>query len=550
MVKELRDSNFKQLVSCATRPISKSCLDHIWSNKPDRIVNIKCPDICISDHLPVLAVRLYKHCSRDKTKNHKFITYRNLKCLNQEKFVKALYDVPWDAIFVFNEVDDIVNGWYSLLNEAIDANAPVKRKRIRDDTKPKWLSPAILKLMKKRDHLLRKAKRSNAPDDWSALKSAKNKVTNSINTAKKNFSHESFRENENNPKKIWSALKELSGKQSPRGVTYLEENKTMRIKDDVSIAEVFNKHFTGLAESLVDKTAIQFNSKTLKSFVSKRNTSNVKHAFPAITPNQTRNLIEAIPSGKATGMDGVSARILKIAAPAIAPSLAKLINICIARGTFPTAWKEAKVTPIHKQNSKSDKYNYRLISVLPVLSKIFERHLHNSLSAFLKDNHLLYLLHSAFRRYHSTETALIEIVDRMLLNIDDNHINGLLLAEFQKAFDLVNHDLLIEKLRIYGLDDNSLDLMRSFLQNRTQRTVMRGAQSLSKTLTHRVPQGSILSPLLFLMHINDLPEAVSQPTTVDIFADDTTLSSCSPYMDTSRLCSKLCQSTLELEEWS
>ena len=211
LVNELRDSNFKQLVSSATRPISKSCLDHIWSNNLDRIVNIKCPDICISDHLPVLAVRLYKHCSRDKKKNHKYVTYRNLKCLNQEKFVKALYETPWDAIFVFDEVDDIVNGSYSLLCEAIDANAPVKRNCNGDDTKPKWLSSAIQNHMKKRDHRLKKAKRSNARDDWSALKSAKNKVTKAIKTAKKNFFHESFRENENNPKKNWSALKDLSG---------------------------------------------------------------------------------------------------------------------------------------------------------------------------------------------------------------------------------------------------------------------------------------------------------------------------------------------------
>ena len=315
-------------------------------------------------------MHLYKHCSPDKAKNHKYITYRNLKCLNHEKFVEALYETPWDTIFLFDEVDNIVNGWYSLLNEAVDVNAPIKRKRIRDDTKPKWLSPAILKLMKKHDHLLKKAKRSNAPDDWSALKSTKNKVTKAIKTAKKNFLHESFRENEINPQKIWSMLKDLSGKQSTGGVTYSEGNKTTQIEDDVSIAEVFNKHFTGLAESLVDKTATQFNSKTLKFFVSKHNTSDVKHAFPTITPNQTKNLIEAIPSGKATGVDGMSACILKIAAPAIAPSLAKLINICIACGTFPTAWKEAKVTPIHKQNSKSDKNNHRLISVLLVLSKI------------------------------------------------------------------------------------------------------------------------------------------------------------------------------------
>ena len=190
-------------------------------------------------------------------------------------------------------------------------------------------------------------------------------------------------------------------------MTYLEENKTTRINDHDLISEVLNKHFTGLAESLADKTAAEFNPATLISFVSKRKTSNAKHAFPPITPNQTKRLIEAIPSSKVTCVDGVSARILKIAAPAIASSLAKLINICIASDTFPTAWKQAKVTPIHKQKSKSDKNNYRPISVLPVLSKIFERHLHNSLSTFLKDNNLLYSFQSAFRKHHSTETALI-----------------------------------------------------------------------------------------------------------------------------------------------
>ncbi|KAL9989454.1 hypothetical protein ACROYT_G004004 [Oculina patagonica] len=110
---------------------------------------------------------------------------------------------------------------------------------------------------------------------------------------------------------------------------------------------------------------------------------------------------------------------------------------------------------------------------------------------------------------------------------------------------------MFEKLRIYGLDECSLALMRSFLQNRRQRTVIRGsAQSSSQALTHGVPQGSVLSPLLFLVFINDLSEGVSQPTTVDIFADDTTMSSSSPYTDTSGLCSRLCESTRELEDWT
>ena len=152
----------------------------------------------------------------------------------------------------------------------------------------------------------------------------------------------------------------------------------------------------------------------------------------------------------------------------------------------------------------------------------------------------------------STVPALINIFDRMLFNLDDNRIYGLVLADFQKAFDLVSHNILIEKLRIYGLHECSLSLIHSFLHNRRQRTVIRrSAQSSSQTLTHGVPQGSVLSPLLFLVFINDLPKGVSQPTTVDIFADDTaTLSLSSPYTDTSGLCSKLCESTRELVNWS
>ena len=102
--------------------------------------------------------------------------------------------------------------------------------------------------MKKRDSLLKKAKRSNAFDDWLALKSAKNKATEAIRTAKRNFFHESFRENQNNPKKIWSAFKDISGQQNTGGATYLDENKTTRINDDNLIAAVLKKHFTGLAE--------------------------------------------------------------------------------------------------------------------------------------------------------------------------------------------------------------------------------------------------------------------------------------------------------------
>ena len=262
---------------------------------------------------------------------------------------------------------------------------PLKQKRVRDYTKPKWLSPEILRLMKLRDRLLERARRSNSQDDWLALKGAKNKITEAIRRAKNNFFYESFRESRGDSKKIWSALKDLTGQKNHGGVSYLEETGSIQIRDETVMAEIFNEHFTGLAERLADKTVGQFDPTVLKAFVDERKDSDLKIAFPPITPCQTQKLIKAIPSGKATGLDGVSARLLKIAAPVVASSLAKLINICITSGTFPAVWKEAKVTPLHKGNSKADKNNYRSISVLPVLSKIFERHLHNSLYAFLRN---------------------------------------------------------------------------------------------------------------------------------------------------------------------
>jgi hypothetical protein len=135
--------------------------------------------------------------------------------------------------------------------------------------------------------------------------------------------------------------------------------------------------------------------------------------FPEMTTQQRLELIQAISANKATGIDGLSARLVKIAASAIAPSLSKLMNICITTGVFASAWKVARITLLHKTGEKSDKNNYRPISVLPILSKVFKRHIYDSTYSFFNDNNVLYQFQSGFRRHHSTETALINIYDRL-----------------------------------------------------------------------------------------------------------------------------------------
>ena len=149
---------------------------------------------------------------------------------------------------------------------------------------------------------------------------------------------------------------------------------------------------------------------------------------------------------KATGNDGVSAKLLRIATPAIADSLCKLINFCIEKQTFPTKWKVGKVTPIYKgQGNRDDKNNYRPITVLPILSKLLEKHICDHLCDFLEENALLHRFQSGFRKFHSTETALIHLVDQLLFDLDKNRASGLVFIDYKKAFDLIDHGLLLER---------------------------------------------------------------------------------------------------------
>ena len=299
------------------------------------MLNISCPYIGISDHLPTVGVRLYKQ-PLSAPRSHKFITYRSFKNLNESEFLKSLSETPWDSAFIFENVDDIVN-----------INMPLIKKRVKYDTQPKWLTSELLELIKSRGRKLMKAKCSNLSDDWMDFKGTKNKVTSDIRSAKRKFFHQSFTENGNNPKKLWSIIKHLSGRNTKsNGVAFLEENDK-HIRDPSQMAEIFNDHFSNLAKHLIDNNTNAFDPSILSNLECKLNLT-TKIVFPEMTTQQILRLIKAFSINKATGIDGLSARLVKIAAPAIAPSLTTLMNTCITTGVFPSAWKVAKIRPFYK----------------------------------------------------------------------------------------------------------------------------------------------------------------------------------------------------------
>ena len=182
-----------------------------------------------------------------------------------------------------------------------------------------------------------------------------------------------------------------------------------------------------------------------------------------------------------------------------------------------------QVTPLHKGGQHRERNNYRPISVPRILSKIIEKHVANSLLKFLEDNNLLYDLQSAFRSGHSTETALIRITDEILFKMDNDDVTGLVFVDSRKAFDVINQNLLLMKLSVYGASPDTVALFRSYLEERRQFVKLGHKTSEPKPVSQGVPQGSILSPILFLLFVNDMPLHLNN-STIDIYADDTTLS--------------------------
>jgi hypothetical protein len=195
-------------------------------------------------------------------------------------------------------------------------------------------------------------------------------------------------------------------------------------------------------------------------------------------------------------------------------------------------WKSAKVIPLPKNSDFQDPNNFRPISILPVLSKPLERHIHAHISGFIESHNLFHEYQSGFRKKHSCHTALTRMCDTWLSAINKLEIAGSIFLDLKKAFDLVSHDILIEKLKRYLNSINTVNLLTSFLCDRNQCVFLNGVFSTVGQITVGVPQGSILGPLLFGLFINDLPMAMKNRVLCDMFADDSSLHSTSPDIQT------------------
>ena len=517
-----RAMNFSQLVDKPTRTTrdSQTIIDIIATCQPQNISHVQVVPTTFCYHDMVGCVRKL-HSIKFKPR---IIKRRNYAKYNACSFNKDLEGIPWEPVSNVTENGDINEAWTNFktkFTEVTNKHAPLIEKKVRGRETP-WLSNEIKQLMRERDYAHRKARKTNKELDWSAYRRLRNRVNMSFRKAKENYSRKVVDENADNPRNFWKIVKRVI----PNKATGAKSSTTNPINVDgrvtteaTTIANGFCTFFTNIVKRIQpDQTPVAPTAQT-KNCSSPSGTS---FQMKPTSKNFVCQQLKLLKTSKATGLDGIPARLLKDAAPTISAPLTAIINLSISTSTVPKEWKLARLVCLHKDGDKTYMDNYRPLSILPVASKILERVVQKQLIDYLAATNQLSPHQFGFRKHHSTQDAVTFFADHIRKGIDLGSLTGAVFIDMRKVFDTVNHTLLLNKLNDLGINGKERTWFTSYLTDRRQLVMYNGTLSEPQAVVSGVPQGSILGPVFFTIYINDLPSHI-QTAQVLLYADDTVI---------------------------
>ena len=346
-------------------------------------------------------------------------------------------------------------------------------------------------------------------------------VLKGIEWAKRDYFDRVFLAYKCDMKRTWQVISEtLNRNKRKHDMPSLFTHEGRDLVDSTEIANAFNTYFANIGKNLSSQIDQNNVIADYKQYLTSPTRETLK--FECITKDYTIKAIDNLENKNSSGHDGISNTLLKTIKNDISQSLTIIINQMLTTGIFPDAFKLSKVIPLFKKGDSSLLVNYRPISLLPTISKVFERVIHDQMYEYFNQFNLLAEQQYGFQKQHSTEYAAIKLIDHVSKEMEAGKTPTSVYIDLSKAFDTLTFEVLLYKLKYYFVTDTAFDLLKSYLTNRKQYVVFDGCQSEHVEIYTGVPQGSILDPLFFSIYINDLI-TISDRLNFLMYADDTTI---------------------------
>jgi len=498
----------RQVINSPTRVTgtSSTLIDHIFTADSSLIVRTEVVDLHgVSDHFLICAsVNIDINVGEVSP-----TVSRNLSGIMYEAFFQDLQDIPWHTMYSFPSIDDKVNFFNYVLLALFDAHAPL-RQYSSDKSSAPWITPTIRHMKTLRDRARRRFERTQNPATYEYYKSLRNLVNSSTRAEKRAYLESYTAGNQNDSRALWKGLNRL-------GV----HSKTRKcLPPNLRNPDMINNFLTS---NIIDAgppsdELLHFYSHSVRDGITS------EFCFSLVEPDDILKIIVSIKSN-AVGSDSLSIAMIKLCCPFILPMLAHLINTCLLEGVFPSAWREAHVIPIPKTKICRELRDIRPISILSPLAKILEKIIDRQIRDHLSSFDILPSTQSGFRPLFGCATALSSIVDDIIGSRDLGLNVALVLIDFSKAFDTLDHNLLLSILHYCGFSEIAICFFENYLIGRCQRVCVSGVLSQSRLLVRGVPQGSILGPLLYTMYTSFIYNSLDA-CAFHLYADDSQLYHC------------------------
>ena len=364
--------------------------------------------------------------------------------------------------------------------------------------------------------------RTNLDADWTTYKQKRNYVNNAVKRRKRNHYENLLKENASNSANLSKTIKEVFPvkNDATKQVSPFMNLDGKEERNPLTIANGFYKFFSTIAQTLREKAFPLKNC--IWTFGHHKNVCKSVFKFTHVSVAELTRYLRKLKRNKAAGPDNLPPGFLKDIVESIAKPFTHIINLSLQTGDIPRDFKTAKVTPIFKSGSNRETDNYRPISVLPAMSKILERAVHSQLLCYLEENNVLSNAQFGFRPGRSTEQAATLLTDHIRKEMDKGNYTGVLYVDLSKAFDTISHGSMIAKLESFGIIGIANEWIANYLFNRNLLVYYNRTISAPQPLYCGVLQGSIIGPLLFLLHFNDVTTVIYHAKIIK-YADDTVL---------------------------